>query len=136
MTTADDHAREVRRAEAIDLRVQGFSYREIGKRLNVSAQTAYNDVQAELSEVREEAAENAKQNLRLDLQRIDIAIQLAIKKVQEGELAAIDRLVKLTDQRAKLLRLYEPESRGDSSPIVNVNVVPLELPAIPSDDDE
>jgi transcriptional regulator len=114
MATAKDDAREARRAEAIDLRIRGYTYREIAKELGVSVGAAFKDVSAALEQVRAEAAETAREHLDIELSRLDHAQVLVAREIRNGNLAAVDRLVKLNDQRAKLLKLYETRPRPES----------------------
>ena len=135
---------ETRRAEAMRLRIRGKSYREIAAATGVSLGQAFADVKAVLDRTKAEADDDADQARALDLERIDRAIGIvedilsagdpiaepgqdeddllqAVESERELKLKALDRLVKLQDQRAKLLGLYAPEKKevtgADGAPI-------------------
>ena len=99
----------VRRAEAIKLRVLGKGYQEIADTLGVGLATAHSDVKFKLDEAAKEATDAAREALAIDIQRLDLAIALALREVQAGNLSAIDRVVKVQERRAKLLGLDSPE---------------------------
>jgi hypothetical protein len=133
-TTAQETAIELRQAEALKLRVAGFTFREIGRKLGISNCMAHKDVQAALAEYREETAENVAVERGVQLQRLDAAAKVAINvlngrlpnadelgedagpdelaealaEAEEIKLKAIDRIVKLEERRAKLLGLDAP----------------------------
>lgn len=113
MSTADEDRIAVRRSLAIELRVNGKPIREIAKQLGVSVGTAHSDVTAVMAEVADVTAEQAETERKLQLERIDKATELCMRLIAEADekdgLAAIDRLVKLEDRRAKLLGTDAPE---------------------------
>ena len=94
-----------RRARAMNLRADGLTYPEIARRMRVSLGTAHNYVQHELDKVRAEAREGAKEQLALELARLDAATKLVMEEIRDGNLAAVDRLTKLNERRSKLLGL-------------------------------
>lgn len=112
---------ELRREAAIALRVKGWTYEAIGVELGVSRGQAYKDVRAVIDESIENRREDAEQVLEVELRRLDLATDICVKTITEWEddydptkgrelqLKAIDRLVKVNDQRSKLLGLYAPE---------------------------
>jgi len=113
----------VRRQAALDLRIDGWSYRAIAKELGIGHSQAKRDVQAELEALVEESREAAEEVRELELSRLDKAITVCNdtlkscwvdgsddrEKSRELQLKAIDRIAKLTEQRAKLLGLYAPQ---------------------------
>lgn len=112
---------ELRREAAIALRVRGWTYEAIGKELGISRGQAYKDVRAVIQESIENRQEDAEQVLAVELRRLDAATDVCIKTIVDGvgaedaasslemQLKAIDRLVKINDQRSKMLGLYAPQ---------------------------
>jgi hypothetical protein len=114
------------------LRIRGKNYREIAAETGVSVRQAWLDVKAVLERTMNDADEKAEDARALDLDRLDRAID-TVEKILEGgsftegtdpdelKLKALDRLMKIQDQRAKLLGLYAPEKKeltgADGAPI-------------------
>jgi DNA-binding Lrp family transcriptional regulator len=91
--------------EALQLRSQGLTYREIAARLGINESTAHRRVQRALEAIPFEEVNDyrALEQIRLD------ALQLAIwDKAMSGDLRAIDRVLAIAQRRAKLLGLDAP----------------------------
>jgi hypothetical protein len=102
-----------RRLKALQLRTAGMPYRAIATQLGVSHQQAYEDVQRELKAIAEQSAEEAQAVRQLDLERLD-AMTIAIwGQVRAGNLGAIDRALRISERRAKLLGIDAPEKRRE-----------------------
>lgn len=104
----------MRKLDALEYRLRGLGYREIGERLGVSAPRAYQLVDAALSEAKSATSECAETLKTLELQRLDIlfatVFPIAIDKgrsVRSRE-SAITLSLKIMDRRAKLLGLDKP----------------------------
>lgn len=119
-----------RDAEACRLRAQNLSYRQIAAELGVDVHTAYDAVQRGLRDTLQEPADEVR---RLELERLDELAQQARKVmlgthylINQGNvvrltrrgapleddgpvLAAIDRLLKIQERRARLLGLDAPQ---------------------------
>jgi predicted DNA-binding protein (UPF0251 family) len=117
---APKDALEIRRIEALRLRVSGLTYEAIAEELGVSLGTAHSDVQFMLAKRRKQAAEDAEHVRELELERLDAAIYLVLGQIGKENLGAVDRLVKLNERRCKMLGLDAPEQRkhsfGDGGP--------------------
>ncbi len=100
-----------RREEALRLRIAGLRYRDIGERLGITMQAAHHLVVKALEESRARAAESADQLRDLELQRLDVAQSVIWRYVLEGDMGAIDRLLKIQQRRAALMGLDAPERR-------------------------
>lgn len=113
---------ELRREQAIALRVKGWTYTEIAEELGTCKSTAFKDVQACIRESIENRREDADAVRALELKRIDAATRVCMKfltdenenpddpeKSKELRLKTIDRIAKLNDQRSKMLGLYAPQ---------------------------
>lgn len=98
----------LREARAIELRVQGYSYPEIARELGYQTPgAAYRAVVRGLSRVYPE--EEARQLLRLELARLDELLRVLWPKAVEGDLGAIDRVLRIIERRARLMGLDAPE---------------------------
>ena len=98
-----------RRVQSWDLRVDGYSYREIAERTGVSLTTAYHDVQVAaelLDDVRKAKAERV---LEVELARYDKASNALLSKVLKGEPKATMAYMRVSEQRARLLGMNAPE---------------------------
>jgi transcriptional regulator with XRE-family HTH domain len=150
VTTADEDRIAARQAEAIRLRVRGKTIREIAQATGVSIGQAHTDVRAAMAATAKEAEENVQQERGLQLARLeralrvieDVLLETEDESVSEGEdlaehderiqssrelkLKALDRLVKLEDQRAKLLGLYAPEKRDINAKVAAVGLDDLD----------
>lgn len=97
-----------RMIECLRLRQAGKSYREIGPELGISFTTAYNDVKRALEELREHCREEAILVRDIQVTRIDSMIDAIWQDALGGNLLAVDRVVKLEDQRARLIGTFAP----------------------------
>jgi hypothetical protein len=94
-----------RRTHALQLRVEGKTYEQIGAALNVSTQRAHAIVTEELRRLNQERAEAAAEVTRLECERLDDLHASLWDKAIEGDLDALDRIIKLMARRARLLGL-------------------------------
>jgi len=133
--SADDDRIAARQAEAIKLRVRGKSVREIAELLGVSKSQAHIDVRAAMASTAKEAEENVNEQRGLELGRLERALEVVESVLtnsngaEEGDelaLKALDRLVKIQDQRAKLLGLYAPEKKDITGKIAAVGLDELD----------
>jgi orotate phosphoribosyltransferase-like protein len=141
------HTTANKRKRIVKLRDQGLTYREICDEVGLSLNAVWQHYQAAMRDIpaAEAAAhrENLSKHLNEQLDRIDMAREAAMEVLAarhvmvsqgrvvsiEGEpiiddamvLTAIDRLIKLDDQEAKLLGLYA-ETKMKTSVTVNYTV--------------
>ena len=121
MITGDVDAIAVRRAKSLELRVAGASYSQIAREQGVSKDTAWSDVQAELTDLREITKKLAEELRELELRRLDAWTVLATKQARgsfgkAGDVRAIFALAKLQERRAKLLGLDAPTKIAPTNP--------------------
>jgi hypothetical protein len=109
-------AASIRRAQALKLRIAGYSFTDIGRALHVSNKTAYYDVHRELAALDGPKAKMAERVLGLSLDRLDKAIVGLQVRVEAGEPNAVFALVKVEERRAKLLGLDAPTKVAPTSP--------------------
>ena len=112
-TAAKTSVRRIKTTEktlkALDLRKKGFSYTQIGTKLGCARQTACRYVLSELENLADKCREEAAHVRDLELQRLDALYLKAWEAVEEGDLPAIDRCLRVQERRAKLLGLDAAE---------------------------
>lgn len=105
-----------RLAEAFSLRKTGkVSYRELAKRLNCSPMTAWRLVKKAVWLHKDALVEDYRQS-QLDL--LAMAISVLVPQVANGNMLAIDRLIKLIHEQAELVGSLAPISLR----AVNINL--------------
>jgi predicted transcriptional regulator len=119
----------VRAGEALRLRCKGKTYNQIAKVLGVSSGSVYNYISTALRELREQTAETAEELRELELSKYDAWQQAAEQVLEQGDetaqLHAIDRLLRVSERRSKLLGLDAPAKQEISGSLG----LPMELQA-------
>jgi AraC-like DNA-binding protein len=105
---------EQRRAEVAKLRVKAWTLKEIADHFGVSIGLIHSDLVAVTARTKGQANEAIQIERAMSLARNDVATKAIMGSVETGDVAAIDRLVKLDDRRAKILGLDAPQ-RGELS---------------------
>jgi hypothetical protein len=142
VTTADEDRIAARRAEAIRLRVrERKTFKLIAEELGISVGQAHADVRTAMTEIAKEAEENVRAERGSELYRLDQAFDVVDEVIRgaienadperpdaslELKLKALDRLVKIQDQRAKLLGLYAPERKEVDARVASVGLEDLD----------
>ncbi len=106
----------LRRPKSLDMRIGGLSYRDIGRQLGVSYETARIDVKTILKETLDEAKEEAEELRQIEVERLDIlwnkwfarAIGSKELKIMPDKDAAL-RCLQIMKRRAELLGLDMPQ---------------------------
>ena len=105
-----------RHAAALDLRLQGLAFHQIGKQLGCHPSTAHDYVVKALRDI--VPKETAQQVMQMELARLDALLEkyqpLALKG--KGDKAAAELCLKISNQRCRLAGLY-PQAGG-----VNVSI--------------
>lgn len=97
-----------RRKQAVALRIAGATFEQIGERLGITKQAAYDTVVKALDETRTATAESAETLRHMELQRLD-ALQTALwSDAIKGDVQVVDRVLKVMARRAQLLGLDAP----------------------------
>jgi hypothetical protein len=99
-----------RRAECLDYRLQGHSYRVIGETMHISPACAHEYVCRCLKEM--VPLEDAKKVLSLELARLDQLEAAVFQNASEGDIPSIDACLRIQNQRARLCGLYPNEKNG------------------------
>ena len=97
-----------RKYECLRLRRKGLSYREIGEELNIDQTTACRNVKQCLNECIKKGEKDTEKFRQLELIRLDRMLEVIEDKIKKGDLQAIDKGLKIANQRAKLLGLDAP----------------------------
>jgi len=94
-----------RARKALLLRTQRVSFDDIAKTCGYASKgAAYNAVKRELNKIPREAAKELR---TVELEKLDRAERAIALRVNNGDVQAIDRMLKITDMRARLSGLYE-----------------------------
>lgn len=107
-------------AQAVALRKQGFSFRQIASRMGMSVDGVHSAVVRSLRKLNEQTRLETAELRALEGEKLD-TLQAAIwKRAIEGDLPAFDRVLKLMERRAALYGLDAPKavtlSSGDPTP--------------------
>ena len=114
-----------RRRRAMELRLTGASYAEIGDELGISRQAATRHVYKACEKLEAETAKKAEKYLKLELLRLDELLRAVWPQAEAGDVKAVDRVLKIMAHRARLLGLD-----ADAGPArQTVNVIVKERPA-------
>ncbi len=123
-----------RRAFVLRLRKAGRGYRDIAAAVHqkfspdelprgYDERQAHQDVKRELERLGRLRRELAEEILQLELERLD-ALQSGIwDKARSGDFEAIDRVLKIIQQRARLLGSVYQEDSGSLAPVSVVEIV-------------
>jgi hypothetical protein len=118
---ATELAIERRREKALQLRLAGWSIRDIAGHLKCSVSTAHTDVAAVLDRTLDATDKAAQRGRALSLARLDVATKGIWPAVESGSPEAARVLVRLEQRRAKLEGIDAPtriEASGpDGAPI-------------------
>ncbi len=105
-----------KRAQALALRTAGLSYKQIGEQLGVSRQMAHKYVAKELESLAEETKNSATKLREMELLRLDKLLTGIWGKATKGELAALDRALRIIESRSKLLGIVAPTKVAPTNP--------------------
>lgn len=94
-----------RQGRALELRLAGWTYAQIGAELGISQPAAFKLVNRALQQIRAKAAETSEEVLALELQRLDRWLQVADRAVHDGDVNAVAHCLRIQERRAKLLGL-------------------------------
>ena len=97
-----------REHDALELRTRGCTYDQISKALGMSLSGAADAVRRALEALKSETQEKAHEVRDLELRRLDKMLQIAEAAAEGGDLAAIDRVIRIQERRSKYLGLDAP----------------------------
>lgn len=127
-----------RQAQAIELRRAGLGFAEIASRLGIGKSQAHRYVVAGMQEARDQINAQADELRAEEVSRLDAMLSGLWPAARKGGVAAVDRVVKIMERRAKLLGLDAPVKLahggdGSAPPIQHVSMTPDEFRAIAAD---
>lgn len=97
-----------KRQKCLELRKFGASFRSISEQQGISLGQVHKYVSDALAEINQLTATNAEELRQLELQRLDTATLAIAKLVKQGDLRAVDRWLRISERRSKLLGLDAP----------------------------
>jgi len=97
-----------RKRQALDFRMAGFTFQQIGDKLGITKQAAHHLVVEALEETRAKIAESSEQVMQMELDRLDSLWRTVYPQAKQGNLGAIDRSLRIMERRARLLGLDAP----------------------------
>lgn len=104
----------IRREKALELRAEGRTIRWIAGKLGVSKSQVQRDIEKELQAAAADRKKIAGLIIDLELVKLDAIEKTAWEHIQDGELSAIDRVLRSMERRAKLLGLDKTGEAGDT----------------------
>jgi hypothetical protein len=99
---------ELRRKKVAANLLGGLNYRQMAEALGVSIGTISSDVKIILGRWQREQVKDADDYVQMELVRLDRALNAIWDRVLEGDLKAIETMLKIEERRARLLDLDAP----------------------------
>ena len=96
------------RLKAWKLYLAGKSYREIGRELNLSHGRIFQFVKETLDVLEKERLEIGMKYVGTEIERLDKMLKILEPKMVDGDIAALQMVVKIQERRAKYLALDSP----------------------------
>jgi len=127
-TAKDSAARLQKQAQAITLRIHGHNYRGVAKALGCSVSTAHRLISSAMAAERESISQAKADLVELEVRRCDAYLQALAKKVQGGDIRAVEAALKVSKRRSELLGLDAPQKAELSGPDggpVTLNIQPV-----------
>lgn len=98
----------MREVEVLKERAKGKSYAKIGEAIGISGNSARKALLRALETLKTERDEVVTEYVGLQLERMRIALEAIMGRVEEGELEAIETMLKIEARTARLLALDAP----------------------------
>ena len=121
-------AAKEKRARTLELRKAGITYQEISDALGIPLSSVGRYVQQGIAEWQKQTEQDAGEIVALEIARIDRMLRGLWNRAKAGDDAAVDRVIKLMDRRAKLLGLDKPakvaptDPTGDKPAELNISI--------------
>lgn len=100
-----------RERECLSLRKAGATYDQIAERVGITREGARGAVARALAALSEICTEEAKEVRQLELDRLDAMLLGLWQRASKGEVAAIDRVLRIQERRSRLLGLDAPTNQ-------------------------
>ena len=127
-----------RRLQALELRKKGLSYQEIGEKLSITQQSAWELVAGAFKDYDESVRESVHEQRLTMLMQLDSVIKGHFMAAATGDTYAAQVLLKTVAEKSKLLGLYAPtrtELTGkDGAPVVPAGMPAVDLSGLSSDE--
>lgn len=101
---------EERRAEVFKLKKSGKTNKQIAEAMGITTASVAADVKIVLKKLQQQQLEDADLWRIMELERLDDIMTVLDSKVKEGDLASIDRYLRVSQARRELLGLDAPEN--------------------------
>jgi len=102
--------------QAVEYRLMGASFTDIGQKLGMSKTRAFEYVKEALAEITAQTAETAEQYRQMQLLRIDKMLMGLMQAASAGSVFDVDRVIKLQQEQRELipgLALAKKHEHGD-----------------------
>jgi len=120
-------AARIRRAFVLSKRIAGYKYREIAEMAvehfgveklpkHWDAIYAYRDVKRELDRQGRQTYLDARKLVRMECDRLDEMLRAIWPEVLDGNLQAIEKALKISERRSKLVGLNAPDKIAPTTP--------------------
>ena len=100
---------KIQRQKAVKFRLAGATYQAIADQMGCTTSNVHKMVKKEMEQVTKETREDVEQLRAMEVSRLDEAQRAIWNQIANGHLGAVDRLVKISDRRSKLLGLDAPQ---------------------------
>lgn len=106
-----------RAVHAFELRKAGVSYEEIAKKLGYrNAESVRATIHSRIARHYKASQKDVEEIMGLELERLDALQLLCWKAAQEGDLGAVDKILKIMERRAKLMGLdVQTDTQGNTT---------------------
>lgn len=112
---------EMKKKEALEYRLQGYTYDEIAKEMKCSVPTAYRYAVDAMHEI---ARESAEQMLQLEATKLDMMESAIAAASFGGDINAQIQVLRIMERRAKLFGYDKaPDPKDAPPPEIRINVV-------------
>ena len=105
-----------KRAMAMKLRESGLTFDRIGEAIGCSTSRAHQYVAEQLEKLAKQSDEATESLRQMELERLDRMLTACWWMAEAGDLKAIDRVLKLSERRAKLMGLDAPTKVAPTNP--------------------
>ena len=94
-----------REDKVLELRIGGFTYEEIGKKMGITAMGAWQIMMRVLDRQIEDTIEKVPQARAIELNRCDTYLKAMLPQCKKGNLGAIQTALKVAERRSRLAGL-------------------------------
>lgn len=126
-TSAKAIERQKKIAEAMELRLIGYSYPKIAEELGVDVSTAFRYVDEGMAQIIREPAEKV---LQMELDRCDLIQSAFLPGATQGDLNAAAAVDRVMDRRARYLGLNKPTKVANTDAEGNFVATPNATPPV------